>query len=36
MNLGENRTHIEGDIWRTFLVFQEDEAVQQEQKIALG
>jgi len=35
MNLGENLTHTEQDIWRTF-VFQEDGAVQQEQKIALG
>jgi len=35
MNLGENPTHTEQDIWRTFIVFQKDGAVQQEQKIAL-
>jgi len=35
MNLGENLTHTEQDLWRTFIVFRKVGAVQQEQKITL-
>ena len=35
VNLEENRTRTEQHLWRTFIVFQKDGAVYQEQEIAL-